>query len=135
MGVGAGNLPWYGFSYLPSDGDTFYMRNLTWNAKSGLLIIVTAYGLMGLVVIMCIVGTVVAILVGALHRSNKTENLTILVAIVSVGFISTVHVFRSVDEIFWLALGVAVAYASIYSTAAQEPKPVCSQDVAKPQTI
>jgi hypothetical protein len=132
MGVGAGNLPWYGFSYLPNDPVFYYMQNLTWNTKSGLLLIVTSYGLIGLVVIMSIIGTVVAILLAALHRCNNTEKLTILNAIVSVGFISTAHAIHAVDEIFWLALGVAVAYARIYSTAAQESQPVCSQTVAKP---
>ncbi|MDH4186702.1 MAG: YgzB family protein [Nitrospira sp.] len=135
IGVGAGNLPWYGFSYLPSDPDSYFMQNLSWNAKSGLLLMVTSYGLMGLVVLILILGAVVAILLAALHRCKNAENLPILVAIISVGFISTVHAFRSVDETFWLALGLAVAYARTHSTSAQESQPVCSQTVAQPQTI
>jgi len=117
FGVGTGNLPWYAFSYLRNDHPDFqYMQSLTWNAKSGLLAMLTSYGFMGLCILGSIIGIVLSVLLrGIRHHHRELE--TILAAVGILVFIVGVHALRAVDDFFWLALGVAVAQAQLHAIA------------------
>jgi hypothetical protein len=130
-GVGSGNLPWYAFSYLPSDPVYDYMANLTWNAKSGLLSVVTSYGMIGL----CILGSMVAITLNSLLREMRRhyslELQTLLSTVGSIVFIVAVHALRSVDEFFWLVLGLALAQARSHAILTLQLRSVRLQTSAR----
>jgi len=113
FGVGAGNLPLFAYSYLPGDVEFGYMVNLTWNAKSGFLAFISSFGFPGLLLFAAITIGVLRMLVQSLRRLPSEWAHFIVSVFTAVVFIVTVHALHAIDEILWLALGLAMAQGQI----------------------
>jgi hypothetical protein len=115
IGVGGGNLPRYGFSFLPNDPSLLgYMMNPTWDAKAGLLKIIGSYGIVGVCIIGLILWKLMRMHLSGIQYQPSWKRRILISSVAIVLFVSIIHAGRAIDDYFWLTVGIAAALARLY---------------------